>query len=187
VGNTPAIVAHAGQKIRWYVFNLDLGMGWHNFHVQPALEVRQRDDRFAQSMARQSRSWSKPHRLSFCCRPPLPPRRIRGTVRGRAYHLRDFLFHCHVEMHMMQGPQAWCVQPDRMAHCRASATAPAESGLAIDHSGNTCPTVDDHRCEEFSCGKWELVSGATEVCMMHPALLPNAACADLRLWRHATT
>jgi hypothetical protein len=22
-----------GQRIRWYVFNLDLSMGWHNFHV----------------------------------------------------------------------------------------------------------------------------------------------------------
>jgi len=33
VGNTPTISAHAGQKIRWYVFNLDLGMGWHNFHT----------------------------------------------------------------------------------------------------------------------------------------------------------
>jgi len=26
VGNTPTILAHAGQRIRWYVFNLDLGM-----------------------------------------------------------------------------------------------------------------------------------------------------------------
>ncbi len=33
VGNTPTIVANAGQRIRWYVFNLDLSMGWHNFHV----------------------------------------------------------------------------------------------------------------------------------------------------------
>ena len=32
VGNTPTIVAHAGQRIRWYVFDLDLGMNWHNFH-----------------------------------------------------------------------------------------------------------------------------------------------------------
>jgi hypothetical protein len=27
------IFAHSGQKIRWYVFNLDLGMVWHNFHL----------------------------------------------------------------------------------------------------------------------------------------------------------
>ena len=29
----PTILAHAGQKIRWYVFNLDLSMTWHNFHT----------------------------------------------------------------------------------------------------------------------------------------------------------
>lgn len=32
VGNTPTIIARAGQKIRWYVFNLDFGHEWHNFH-----------------------------------------------------------------------------------------------------------------------------------------------------------
>ena len=32
VGNSPTIIAHSGQRIRWYVFNLDLGMMWHNFH-----------------------------------------------------------------------------------------------------------------------------------------------------------
>jgi hypothetical protein len=33
VGNTPTIVAQAGQRIRWYVFNLDLGEVWHNYHT----------------------------------------------------------------------------------------------------------------------------------------------------------
>jgi plastocyanin len=33
VGNTPTIVAESGQRIRWYVFNLDLGERWHNFHT----------------------------------------------------------------------------------------------------------------------------------------------------------
>lgn len=33
VGNTPTIVARSGKRIRWYVFNLDLSAGWHNFHV----------------------------------------------------------------------------------------------------------------------------------------------------------
>ena len=33
VGNTPTIVAESGKRIRWYVFNLDLGMMWHNFHL----------------------------------------------------------------------------------------------------------------------------------------------------------
>lgn len=32
VGNTPIIVANSGERIRWYVFNLDLSERWHNFH-----------------------------------------------------------------------------------------------------------------------------------------------------------
>src|SRR5262249_27394732 len=32
VGNTPTIVADTGTWLRWYVFNLDLGSSWHNFH-----------------------------------------------------------------------------------------------------------------------------------------------------------
>ncbi|SCX81306.1 galactose oxidase-like domain-containing protein [Nitrosospira sp. Nsp13] len=33
VGNTPTIVAEYGTRVRWYVFNLDLSMVWHNFHL----------------------------------------------------------------------------------------------------------------------------------------------------------
>jgi plastocyanin len=33
VGNTPTIVAGHGTRVRWYVFNLDLSMVWHNFHL----------------------------------------------------------------------------------------------------------------------------------------------------------
>ena len=32
VGNTPTIVGRSGQRIRWYVFNLDTSPTWHNFH-----------------------------------------------------------------------------------------------------------------------------------------------------------
>ena len=32
VGNTPTIVGRSGQRIRWYVFNLDIGTNGHNFH-----------------------------------------------------------------------------------------------------------------------------------------------------------
>ena len=49
IGNTPTIVAHAGQRIRWYVFNLDLE---HELAQLPparaALALRRRDHRRAQ-------------------------------------------------------------------------------------------------------------------------------------------
>ncbi|MEP6651005.1 MAG: multicopper oxidase domain-containing protein, partial [Lapillicoccus sp.] len=35
-GNTPIVVAESGRLIRWYVFNLDLEMTWHNFHLHGA-------------------------------------------------------------------------------------------------------------------------------------------------------
>ena len=32
IGNSPTIVGRSGQRIRWYVFNLDTSTNWHNFH-----------------------------------------------------------------------------------------------------------------------------------------------------------
>ena len=178
VGNTPTIVAHAGQKIRWYVFNLDLGMGWHNFHVHG-----QRWKFAGETIDSRSIGPAESFVVETTAPPVIllpadiaatqePKHRPKGA---RAYHLRgDFLFHCHVEMHMMQGltglvrsTQIVWLTADQARRLRA------ESGLALDHGGNACPAVDDHRCEEFNCGKWELVPGATEVCLMHAALLPN--------------
>ena len=178
VGNTPTIVAHAGQKIRWYVFNLDLGMGWHNFHVHG-----QRWKFANETIDSRSIGPAESFVVDTVAPPVIllpadiaatqePKHRPRGA---RPYHLRgDFLFHCHVEMHMMQG-LAGLVRSSQTVWLTAAQARrlQAESGLALDHGGNACPTVDDHRCEEFNCGKWELVSGATEVCLMHAALLPD--------------
>lgn len=178
VGNTPTIVAHAGQKIRWYVFDLDLGMGWHNFHVHG-----QRWKFAGESVDSRSIGPAESFVVETTAPPVIllpadmaatqdPKHRPRGA---RAYHLRgDFLFHCHVEMHMMQG-LAGLVRSSQTVWLTAEQARrlSAESGLALDHGGNACPAVDDHRCEEFNCGKWEVVAGATEVCMMHAALLPN--------------
>lgn len=178
VGNTPTIVAHAGQKIRWYVFNLDLGMGWHNFHLHG-----QRWKFANESVDSRSIGPAESFVVETTAPPViLLPVDIAATQDpkhrpkdARPYHLRgEFLFHCHVEMHMMQGlaglvrsRQTVWLTTDQAKRLRA------EVGLQIDQGGNACPTVDDDRCEEFNCGKWEIVPGATEVCMMHAALLPN--------------
>jgi hypothetical protein len=96
---------------------------------------------------------------------------------AKPYHLRgDFLFHCHVEMHMMQG-LAGLVRSRQTVWLtpQQAKQIAAESGLPVDPGGNTCPHVDHDRCEQLSCGKWEVVAGGPEVCMMHAALLPNTA------------
>ena len=178
VGNTPTILAHSGQKIRWYVFNLDLGMGWHNLHVHAQRW------QFAQETI-DSRSIGPAESFVVeTAAPPviLLPADIEAMQEphcrhkdAKPYHLRgDFLFHCHVEMHMMQGlaglvrsRQTVWLTPDQAKKIAA------ESGLPLDHGGNACPPVDNHRCEALNCGKWDLVPGATVVCMMHAALLPN--------------
>ena len=48
VGNSPTIVARVGQRIRWYVFNVDMGSGSHNSTRTDALALCRRKHRHAQ-------------------------------------------------------------------------------------------------------------------------------------------
>ncbi len=178
VGNTPTILARAGQRIRWYVFNLDLGMMWHNFHphgqrwhfADEAIDIRSIGP--AESFVVETTA------------PPvllLPPEleKVQGEEHrhrhAREYHLRgDFLVHCHVEMHMMSGlaglvrsqQTLWLTpdQADQLAH---------ETGLPLDPGTNDCPPIDLDRCNTLDCGKWEEVAGIPQVTFMHALLLPN--------------
>src|SRR5262245_18589743 len=107
VGNTPTIVAHAGQRIRWYVFNLDLGMNWHNFHphaqrwrfANETIDVRSIGP--AESFVVETTAPPVillPHAIAETQHPPHRPKD------AKPYKLRgDFLVHCHIEPHMAQG------------------------------------------------------------------------------------
>ncbi len=178
VGNTPTILAEAGQKICWYVFNLDLGMTWHNFHPHA-----QRWNFAGEPYDTRSIGPAESFVVETIVPPVLllppdieatqpPDHRPKGT---RPYHLRgDFLFHCHVEMHMMAG-MAGLVRSRQtvwLTHEQAERLA-AETGLPLDSGSNDCPAVDMERCHALDCGKWEEVAGSPSVCMMHAALLPN--------------
>jgi FtsP/CotA-like multicopper oxidase with cupredoxin domain len=176
VGNTPTIVAHAGQRIRWYVFNLDLSMGWHNFHTHAqrwqfanqTIDVRSLGP--AESFIVETEA------------PPvllLPPgyehchQRHRGS---REYHLRgDFLVHCHVEMHMMAGLVA-LLRSHQTVHLTASESTKleAEVGLPLDPGDNSCPVVQLDRCASSVGGRWEELPGLPQITFMHAVLLPNS-------------
>jgi plastocyanin len=176
VGNTPTILAQAGQKIRWYVFNLDLGEVWHNFHTHgqrwkfadKTIDVRSLSP--AESFVVETTAPPAlllPPEIEATQNPPhRPPDAKEYKLRG------DFLFHCHVEMHMGQGlaglvrsrQTVWLTpkQADQLAK---------ETGLPLDPGDNACPIVDLDRCA--GCGKWQEVAGDPAVTMMHAALLPQ--------------
>ena len=179
VGNSPTIVAEAGQKIRWYVFNLDLGMMWHNFHTHGQRW------HFA-GEAYDGRSLGPAE--SFVVETTAPPVLLLPADIAKAqhpdhrpkhakkYHVRgDFLFHCHVEMHMMAGlaglvrsRQTLWLTPEQAKRLAK------QTGLPVDHGDNDCPKVDPDHCDSLDCGKWEEVAGSPAVTLMHGCVLPNS-------------
>lgn len=178
-GNTPTIVAHARQRIRWYVFNLDLGMTWHNFHTHgmrwtfagETIDVRSIGP--AESFVVET---TAPPVLLL---PPEieelqdPTRRPKGAA---PYDLRgDFLVHCHVEMHMMAGlvallrsHQTVWLTPAQRQQLETSV------GLPLDPGDNACPTVQADRCATTVAGRWDELPGLPEITFMHAVLLPNS-------------
>lgn len=180
VGNTPTVLAHAGQRIRWYVFNLDLGADWHNLHLHGArwrsggqpVDVRSLGP--AESFTAETVA------------PPvllLPPdiaeaqEPARRSPQAQPYLLRgDFLVHCHVETHMMQGLAAlvrsyqtvW-LTPEQAAELRAS------TGLPVDPGGNACPQPHPASAALAVAGRWDEVPGLPQITMMHAVLLPGTS------------
>jgi len=181
VGNTPTILAHPGQKIHWYIFNLDLGEVWHNYHphsqrwtfADNTVDVRSISP--AESfvvetvappvllLSPEIEEAQKPD-----CRPKdAKPYKVRG----------DFLFHCHIEMHMAQG-LAGVVRSQQTLWLTAEQAEQIakETGLPLDPGTNTCPPIDLDRCTLLGCGKWEEVPSDPQVPLvtfMHSALLPK--------------
>ncbi len=178
VGNSPTIVGRAGQRIRWYIFNLDTGTTWHNFHPHAMRWKFAGENIDIRSMGPAE---------SFVVEAEFPPvllltdeeARIQDLAcrpkEAKLYRLKgDFVFHCHVHHHLMSGMvglvrsrQAVWLTPE-MAHEISHRT-----GLPLDDGGNSCPDVDPHPCRAQATGRWEEIAGSPEVLFMHSVLLPN--------------
>ncbi|MGH9931318.1 MAG: LodA/GoxA family CTQ-dependent oxidase [Pyrinomonadaceae bacterium] len=152
VGNTPTIVAESGQSLRWYLFNLDLGTVWHNFHPH-------------------SSRWQLPtppggasdvHSLSpvetFVTNTVVPPalrlpcvlEQLQCDPPAGACRVRlkgDFLFHCHIEEHMMQG-LAGLIRAREYVWLTAEVAKQLQIDLPYDDGSNECPHVDPLRCSQ---------------------------------------
>jgi plastocyanin len=198
VGNTPTILAHAGQPIRWYVFNLDLGMGWHNFHphAQRWNFANQMVD--VRSIGPAESFFAETEAPPVLLLPP-PFHHCDEPHKGaKEYQLRgDFLVHCHVEMHMMQG-LAGLVRSHQTVYLTSQELHELNNliGLPLDPGGNDCPAIQLDRCASAVGGQWETLPNLPEITFMHAVLLANSSrilfwgygqrADQSRLWDQAT-
>jgi FtsP/CotA-like multicopper oxidase with cupredoxin domain len=189
VGNTPTIVVESGQCIRWYVFNLDLAVIWHNFHVHGhrwqfadhAVDTRSLSpaesfvadtivppvvilgDRREVAAPEQGRSDSDDAPDHDASDHDADDRRRKVCLRG------DFMVHCHVEDHMMEG-MVGLVRVRQEVGLSAEQEHALGIVLPIDHGGNDCPEVDLDRCGHVRKGRWERVPDSP-IFIVHAALM----------------
>ena len=178
VGNTPTIVAPAGQRIRWYVFNLDVSGNAHNFHAHGmrwSFAGENIDTRsFGPGEAFIVEATVPPVLLltEAEARCQLPKHRPKDaqlfTIKG------DFLFHCHEHEHLLAGMaglvrsrQSLWLTPVMADEIRR------RTGLPLDDGLNACPEVEPNPCGPETIGRWEEIAGAPETLLMHSILLPN--------------
>jgi plastocyanin len=179
VGNSPTVVGYQGQKIRWYVFNLDIGHEFHNFHPHS-----QRWQLAGKNIDVRSLSPAE----SFQVETKVPPVLLlteemeaiqpkdKRPAHAKLYRLKgDFVFHCHVHHHMMNG-MIGIVRARQNVWLTPGMVDDIETrtGLPIDDFTNKCPDVDPERCKKMSAGRIEEIAAPPEVIMMHAALLPQS-------------
>lgn len=199
-GNSPTIVGRAGQRIRWYVFNLDTGTTWHNFHPH-AMRWRFAGENIDIRSMGPAESFTVEAEIPPVLLLDEPIEHIQDPKHrpkdAKLYKLKgDFIFHCHVHHHMMNGmvglvrsqQRVWLT--DEMAE-----TVRHQTGLPLDDGANRCPDVDPHPCQAHGTGRWEEVAGDPEVVFMHSVLLPNTdkvlfwgytRADQSRLWDYST-
>lgn len=197
VGNTPTIVAATGERLRWYVANLDLGMMWHNFHphgqrwivdgkavdvrslspaesfvadtiVPPVILPSEHDDgnedddrggrrrRHRSGADEDDRHEREDHNLD-----DEPDERVK--LQG------DFLVHCHVEDHMMDGMAAIVRAVQQV---RVTPALERRLGFVppVDDGTNECPVVDMNRCMMAGAGSW-VSAPDSPIFVVHAAVL----------------
>ena len=108
VGNTPTIEVDAGERLRWYLFNLDLGGMWHNFHPHSARWRLPTPPGGAADVHSLSpvESFITDTEVPPALRLPCELDELQCDPTEDACRVRvkgDFLFHCHIEEHMMAG------------------------------------------------------------------------------------
>jgi FtsP/CotA-like multicopper oxidase with cupredoxin domain/sugar lactone lactonase YvrE len=150
VGNTPIIVGNAGDTIRWFLFNLDVGSVWHNFHPHaarwqlPVPSGGASDVHALSPVESYVLDTEVPCALRLPCEledlQQCPPKgACRVTICG------DFLFHCHIESHMMTG-LAGLIRAKQRIWVTEAALKRTELLLPLNCCIDECAPVDLKRC-----------------------------------------
>jgi FtsP/CotA-like multicopper oxidase with cupredoxin domain len=180
VGNTPTLLARAGQPIRWYVFNLDFGTDWHNFHPHALRFTFGGETHDVRSLS-PAESF-----MVDTTAPPvllLPPNvqaiqkkndRPKGAKEYRL--MGDFLFHCHVHHHLENG-MVGVVRSyqDVWLTPQLEQQLEDEVGLIPFDASNPIPDATHGRCKRHGEGRWEQLAVRPEKTLMHAVLLPNTS------------
>ena len=150
LGNTPIIAGNSGDAIRWYVFNLDVGSVWHNFHPHSARWQLPAPPGGATDVHALSPVESFVVQTEVPCAFRLPceleelqecPPRDACLVSLCA----DFLFHCHIEEHMMAG-LAGLVRARQKVWITDEVVRRLELVLPFGCCHDGCAPVDLKRC-----------------------------------------
>lgn len=210
VGNTPTIVAEYGARVRWYVFNLDLSMVWHNFHLhgqrwrwgsewvdtrslgpaesfvadtivppvilQPVpLECECKPHEGQEDHHSSSTASEQEHPAHFLQSTDQPKYSSTDAYaeqykeKRKKYRLQgDFLIHCHVEMHMMEGMAA-VLRATQEVELSNEELDKICYQLPTVHV-HQCPEVDPHPCGAHGHDSWELLD-PSPIFVVHGALL----------------
>src|SRR5262245_5478609 len=172
VTNTPVIDVKSRARLRWYVFNLDFGTLWHNFHPHGQRWLWAGDPVDTRSLG-PAESFVADTIAPDVLLPPCRREPPYGELVD--YDLcAEYPVHCHVEHHMMEGMVA-------LLRVRQSVSMTREQFeklgfLLPDHCCGgrhdiRCPDADHDRCAHASgAGEWVQVSDCP-VFVVHAAVL----------------
>ena len=180
VGNSPTVEVETGHTIRWYVFNLDLGHDFHNFHphnIRWEFAGENLDVRVLSPAE------------AFCIEAKAPgvvllnpkidalQKAKKRPKNAKEYtFVGEFLFHCHVHHHFIMGMAGLVRAKHKLWLTPELACELQEDrGLRLYTGDNLCPPVELDRCEKSGEGEWREVPGDPRVAMMHACLLPNTS------------
>jgi len=150
VGNTPTIEVRPGQRLRWYLTNIDLGTAWHNVHPHsarwqlPSPSGGATDVHALSPAQTYVMDTEAPPAMRIPCslealQCERPESACRVPIKG------EFLVHCHLEEHMMSG-LAGLVRSKDWIWVTKEALAALDVQLPYDDGTNEVEWVDLMRC-----------------------------------------